>query len=77
MAKDANRTSYEDFYVGDGWLDETDTVHEGENSFEILAAMKRELKRQRYGDDEIQDILEEAQAGDYEHLIDTVIKYSL
>jgi hypothetical protein len=74
---DAKRTRDEDFYVGDAWLDETDTVHEGENMFEILTAFRRDLKKRGLGEDEIQDILEEAQSGDYDHLVDTVIKYAL
>jgi len=59
----------------DAWLDETDTANEGASAYEILAALRRQLRIQRYTTTEIEDIIKEAQSSNYDHMVDVVLEY--
>jgi hypothetical protein len=50
-------------------------VGEDGNAFYILGKVKKELKRNGYDKDFINQFMEEATAGDYDKLLQTVMKY--
>lgn len=45
------------------------------NAFSILSRTKTAMKKAGWDKKEIEDFLEEAMSGDYDHLLQTVIKY--
>ena len=46
------------------------------NAFAILGKFARQAKRQGWSQDEIQAVFDEAQSGDYDHLLQTIMKYT-
>ena len=45
------------------------------NAFNLLAIMRRELKRNGVSPEEVNQFLEEAMNGNYDHLLQTCIKW--
>jgi hypothetical protein len=45
------------------------------NAFAILAATKNSMKKAGWSREEIDEFFEEATSGDYDHLLQTVMKY--
>jgi len=45
------------------------------NAFSILSRVKTAMKKGGWSKKEIEDFLKEAMSGDYDHLLQTVIKY--
>lgn len=43
------------------------------NAFAILGAFQANAKRQGWTDEEISAVLKEAQSGDYNHLLETIV----
>jgi hypothetical protein len=50
-------------------------VGEDGNAFSILARTRREMGKQKVSEEEIQSFLKEATSGDYDHLLQTVMKW--
>ncbi len=46
------------------------------NAFVILGKFKRKAKQQGWSKEEIQEVLDEAKSGDYDHLLKTIIKHT-
>ena len=45
------------------------------NAFAILANMKRALRKHKVSGEDIESFLEEAMSGDYDHLLQTCMKW--
>ena len=45
------------------------------NAFAILGAFRKQARREKWTDEEISEVIKEAQSGDYDHLLQTIIKY--
>lgn len=45
------------------------------NAFAVLAAVRKELRRNDVSDKEIKEFFDEATAGDYDHLLRTVMEW--
>jgi hypothetical protein len=45
------------------------------NAFAILGAFKAQAKKQKWSKESIQAVLDEATAGDYDHLLSTIMQY--
>lgn len=45
------------------------------NAFAIMGAFSRQAKREDWSQDEIDAVLNEAKAGDYDHLLATIMSY--
>ena len=45
------------------------------NAFAILGAFRKQARREKWTDEEISEVIKEAQSGDYDHLLHTIIKY--
>lgn len=45
------------------------------NAFAIMGAVKREMRRANLSPDQIQEYLDEARSGDYDHLLQVTMKY--
>lgn len=45
------------------------------NAFAILGAFRTQARREGWTKEEIENFTKEAMAGDYDHLLQTVIKY--
>ncbi len=50
-------------------------IGEDGNAFAVLAAARKAIKKAGWGKKEIEDFLEEAMSGDYDHLLQTIMKY--
>ena len=47
----------------------------GANAFSLLAEFRNRARRSGWKDNEIAEVIKEAQSGDYEHLIQTLMDY--
>jgi len=45
------------------------------NAFALLGAFRKQARREKWTDEEISEVIKEAQSGDYDHLLQTIIKY--
>ena len=45
------------------------------NAFALLGAFERQARREKWPSDEINAVLEEAQSGDYDHLLATLSEH--
>lgn len=45
------------------------------NAFSIMGAFSRQARRERWTQEEIDLVLEEAKSGDYDHLLATIMGY--
>lgn len=50
-------------------------IGEDGNAFAVLAAARKAMKKAGWDKKEIEDFLEEAMSGDYNNLLQTVMKY--
>jgi hypothetical protein len=50
------------------------TGHDG-NAFAVMGAVQREMRRARVPKEEIDEYLSEATAGDYDHLLQTTMRW--
>lgn len=44
------------------------------NAFAVLAHFKKEAKKAGWTDQQIKEVVDEAMSGDYDHLLQTIIK---
>jgi hypothetical protein len=44
------------------------------NAFALLAAFRRQARREGWSDGEIKSVLDEARVADYDHLVSTLVK---
>ena len=54
---------------------EVELVGQDGNAFAVLGAVRKELRRNDISDDEIKEFFDEATAGDYDHLLRTVMEW--
>lgn len=55
---------------------EVELIDQSGNAFYILGAVQRSLRHSKlYTEDEVQVIMKEMRAGDYDHLLQTAMKY--
>ena len=54
---------------------EVELVGQDGNAFAVLGAVRKELRRNGISDDEIKEFFDEATAGDYDHLLRTVMEW--
>jgi len=47
------------------------------NAFALMGAFRRQAKRERWSEEEIQQVLEEAKSKDYAHLLSTLTAHTL
>ena len=47
------------------------------NAFALLAAFQKAAFRQGYSQEEIEAVMKEAKSGDYDHLLQTLIKHTV
>ncbi|HCQ14356.1 hypothetical protein [Flavobacterium sp.] len=45
------------------------------NAYAIMGVFSRQARREGWSQDEIDQVLEEAQSGDYDHLLSTIMTY--
>uniref|UniRef100_A0A6M3JKA3 Uncharacterized protein n=1 Tax=viral metagenome TaxID=1070528 RepID=A0A6M3JKA3_9ZZZZ len=46
------------------------------NAFSLLGAFKKQAKREAWTGEEIKVVIDEATSGDYDHLLQTLIKHT-
>ena len=51
-------------------------VGEDGNAFAIMGRFKSEAKRNGWTPEEIKEVLDECQSGDYDHLLQTIMEYT-
>ncbi len=47
------------------------------NSYAIMAAFRRQAMREGWGDDEVTEVFEDAQSGDYTHFMEVIDKHCI
>jgi len=57
----------------DNQLVELDLTTVNGNAFAIMGAFSRAAKQQGWSKEEIDEVINEAQSGDYDHLVQTII----
>jgi hypothetical protein len=45
------------------------------NAYSIMGAFRRQARREGWSQEEINLVIEEAQSGDYDHLLATIVSY--
>ena len=46
------------------------------NAFALLGTFRKQAKREKWNDEEIKQVLDEAQSSDYNNLLRTLMKYT-
>ena len=47
------------------------------NAFSLMGGWRRQAQREDWTSEEIDAVMEECQSGDYDHLVQTLMKYSV
>lgn len=47
------------------------------NAFSLLGAFQKQARREGWTDDEIRAVITESKTGDYDHLLQTLIKHTV
>lgn len=55
---------------------ELDLVSINGNAFAVMGAFSKAARRQGWTPEEIKVVMDEAQSGDYDHLLQTIISYT-
>jgi len=45
------------------------------NAFSIMGAFSKQAKREKWTQEEVNKVIEEAKSGDYNHLLQTIMNY--
>lgn len=45
------------------------------NAFSILGAFQEQARKEKWSKEEIKEVLDEAMSGDYDHLLQTIVKH--
>ncbi len=54
-----------------------DLVGVNGNAFSVMQAFRQQAKQEGWTKEEIDEVLKEAMSGDYDHLLQTIISYSI
>lgn len=47
------------------------------NAFALMGAFRKQAKKEEWSEDEIKEVIDEAKSGDYNHLLQTLMKHTI